>query len=72
MKLTENKVKAWYKSKTIWVGALETIAALSAFGYEFFTEHQAIDDPIKVTMFINGLALIILRLVTDQGIKASG
>lgn len=65
-------MKAWYKSKTIWIGALETIAALSAFGFEFFTEHQAIDNPITITMFINGLALIILRLVTDQGIKTSG
>lgn len=65
-------MKAWYKSKTIWVGALEAVAALSAFTYEFFTEHQAIDDPISITMFINGLALIILRLVTDQGIKTGG
>lgn len=65
-------MKPWYKSKTIWVGALQIVSALTAFGYEFFLEHQTLDDPIKITMFVNGITMVVLRFMTDKGIKTSG
>ena len=65
-------MKPWYKSKTILVGTLQIVSALTAFGYEFFIEHQALDDPIKITLFINGITMVVLRFMTDKGIKTSG
>ena len=62
-------MKPWYKSKTIWVGALQMISALTAFGYEFFMEHQALDNPLKITMFVNEITMVVLRFMTDQGVK---
>tara|TARA_R110002167_G_C12684414_1_gene651758 strand:- start:68 stop:262 length:195 start_codon:yes stop_codon:yes gene_type:complete len=62
--------KPWYLSKTIWVGVLQAMAAISTFAFDFFTQNQTLDDPIKITMFINGIVMIVLRLITDQGIRS--
>lgn len=63
-------MKAWYKSKTFWLGALQLLAAVSLFVHQFITDHQTITDPEKIALFTNGLIMVVLRWVTDKPITS--
>lgn len=63
-------MKPWYTSKTFWFAAIQLVAAVSLFGYEFLTEHETIDNATKLLLFINGIATAVLRWLTDQPITS--
>jgi hypothetical protein len=63
-------MKPWYKSKQFWVGAMQLIASVALFMHDFFTQHQTISTTVTLSLFLNGLAMLVLRWLTDQPISS--
>lgn len=65
--LDERSLKPWYKSKTIWVNVLTVLAGMGSV-VQLWTP---ILDPviIGVGMSVVGLANIVLRTITTEGIR---
>jgi len=57
------QIKAWYKSKTIWIGLAEICTAIGAyFGGEIEVE-------TLVTLLLSGISMIALRIITKTPVK---
>lgn len=63
-------MKSWYKSKSIWVGALQIISSMALIAVEILNEGSVKVDMGQTLLMVNGVAMIILRWVTDKPITS--
>ena len=57
-------VKEWYKSKTIWFGALYVLISLAGvFGFVQFSPSA---DLVEIVGGVTGVLVIVLRLLTKE------
>lgn len=59
-------VKSWYKSKTVWVGALQIAIGIggllaSFFGSDIYTAES-------ITLLITGSLMVVFRFVTNDAV----
>lgn len=58
--------KEFYKSKTFWFGALSVVVGVAGlFGFADFVPG---DETVQIMEVVNGIVIIVLRFITDQGI----
>jgi len=60
--------KAWWKSKTVWVGGLQLVAAITMYLIGFFQENNSVASPVEITLLINGIVMVVLRWLTNERI----
>jgi hypothetical protein len=63
-------MKAWYKSKTMWIGIFEAIAG-GVMLYEDFLTQAMQGDAVGWVLFGSGVAKIVLRSITDTPVGRS-
>jgi len=65
-------MKPWIKSKTVWVGIIQLIAALALYLNGYYQDHEGgiPTSPVEITLVINGIAMIVLRWLTDSPITS--
>ena len=63
-------MKSWWKSKSIWVGALQIISSIALIAVEILNEGSVKVDMGQTLLMVNGVAMIILRWVTDKPITS--
>ena len=54
-------MKSWWKSKSIWVGALQIISSIALIAVEILNEGSVKVDMGQTLLMVNGVAMIILR-----------
>lgn len=58
--------KEFYRSKTFWFGVLSVVVGVAGlFGYADFVPG---DETVQILEVINGIVVIVLRFLTNQGI----
>ena len=58
--------KDFYRSKTFWFGALSVLVGVAGlFGFADFVPG---DETVQIMEVINGIVVIALRFLTNQGI----
>ena len=57
-------MKSWWKSKSIWVGALQIISSIALIAVEILNEGSVKVDMGQTLLMVNGVAMIILRWVS--------
>ena len=63
-------MKLWWKSKSIWVGALQIVSSIAVIAVEILNEGSVKVDMGQTLLMVNGVAMIILRWVTDKPITS--
>tara|TARA_R110002126_G_scaffold268771_1_gene412331 strand:+ start:291 stop:554 length:264 start_codon:yes stop_codon:yes gene_type:complete len=63
-------MKSWWKSKSIWVGALQIVSSMALIVVEILNEGSLKVDMGQTLLMVNGVAMIILRWVTDKPINS--
>tara|TARA_R110000787_G_scaffold28081_3_gene76881 strand:+ start:128 stop:391 length:264 start_codon:yes stop_codon:yes gene_type:complete len=63
-------MKLWWKSKSIWVGALQIVSSIALIAVEILNEGSVKVDMGQTLLMVNGVAMIILRWVTDKPITS--
>ena len=59
--------KEFYKSKTFWFGALWVVLGVAGlFGYADFEPSSDLEQIMEI---VNGVLVILLRFLTNKGIK---
>ena len=62
-------MKNWYKSKVVWLGILQLIAAITLFvGNKL--DGTPSWNPSEIILLVNGVVMVILRWLTDQPITS--
>jgi hypothetical protein len=56
------KTKPWWKSKTIWIGVLQTVGGLVAL--------PVLGVPAGTAIAVKGVIDVLLRVVTRDGVRA--
>ncbi len=58
--------KKFFESKTFWFGALSVLVGVAGlFG---FAEFVPGDETVQIMEVVNGIVIIVLRFLTNQGI----
>ena len=58
--------KDFYRSKTFWFGALSVVIGVAGlFGYADFVPG---DETVQIMEVVNGIVVIVLRFLTNQGV----
>ena len=58
--------KEFYRSKTFWFGVLSVLVGVAGlFGFADFVPG---DETVQILEVINGIVVIVLRFLTNQGI----
>lgn len=63
-------MKKWWKSKSVWIGVLQIISSISLIIVEFLEEGSVKVDTHQTLLMVNGIAMLILRWVTDKPISS--
>lgn len=63
------KAKSIFTSKTFYFGALWVLVSIA--GFFGFKEFQPDPNLVKVFELVNGVVIIVLRIVTDKPVKLS-
>jgi hypothetical protein len=63
-------MKKWWKSKSVWIGVLQIISSISLIVVEFLEEGSVKVDTHQTLLMVNGIAMLILRWVTDKPISS--